>query len=850
MTDSPSCVSLLMRSPAPENSPCDLRHSIAAIARLRNSVRRATQTSLAALLQELHDTRTFAVACGAFPPLLWMQWLDDAQAGLDPACLPGSLAFASLFQRACEDWPGCADLWWRHLRFLKTDGPTAALPALRRILEDALRCCGHDLFSGAALWGEYLQLLLLLLSPQPQPQPQTPADGSVAEQHAEIVAIASSAVRRCSSRPLFLQPEEQQRIGDLCRHTMEHITATTSLPTAQDIARALGEGSSRRAALLQPLVDAVVERREALRVKATAAEAAAADDCEVAAMVLTSDDVVLASALRSLSHAYAQACDPVEFDDALAASLECHLVIAFRSETLWIDRLRMEAEKQGPASAGALALAAQLHLCRRARRACPWSLFIARQLLRLQEQTEGGLSLSSRSSMSKSLGDMAAAVLVETLDLQFQEGPRIVREEWPVADASCEMLIGLFEDVVALAGRIFRASPVEGRGLLEVVQQRADALFLPAAGATAALDPAFRVHRLLVDMRVSVLGEPFTASMAEFYEKYILSSAVLRADVSVWTEMARLQELSGSFDRQLKVLKRGFFSVSELAAAQYLAKEWWVAVRRRGAAVADLSAAETAIQKRLSDLSSAAASTDRRRAVIEGHGEDGEDREQHQQQQQHPMLRGRPSKRARVDLDRRHRIDAAGGVAAVLPENGSYSSSSSSSVSAAIEAGGIAAVLLTAVATEGTDGAVSAAAGAAAAGASGAVAEGWCESAASRELYLSNLPYETTEESLRTLFLQDFADTLASLSVVGDPRDAMKSCRGIAFAVFVDRLSTLRALRALDQTKFLGRTISVQISNKPPKKEASPVGGAALPVRPMLVPRSVAMAARGGRGMR
>ena len=75
----------------------------------------------------------------------------------------------------------------------------------------------------------------------------------------------------------------------------------------------------------------------------------------------------------------------------------------------------------------------------------------------------------------------------------------------------------------------------------------------------------------------------------------------------------------------------------------------------------------------------------------------------------------------------------------------------------------------------------------------------------STKLYVGNLPYETTESDLQTLF-----ESAGSVSTVNIVRDrATGQARGFAFVEMSDEDSAKRAISELDKHAYGGRNLTV-----------------------------------------
>jgi RNA recognition motif-containing protein len=75
----------------------------------------------------------------------------------------------------------------------------------------------------------------------------------------------------------------------------------------------------------------------------------------------------------------------------------------------------------------------------------------------------------------------------------------------------------------------------------------------------------------------------------------------------------------------------------------------------------------------------------------------------------------------------------------------------------------------------------------------------------STKLYVGNLPYETTEADLQTLF--ESAGTVATVTVVRD-RETGRA-RGFAFVEMSDTEGAQRAISELDKHQYGGRNLTV-----------------------------------------
>ena len=90
------------------------------------------------------------------------------------------------------------------------------------------------------------------------------------------------------------------------------------------------------------------------------------------------------------------------------------------------------------------------------------------------------------------------------------------------------------------------------------------------------------------------------------------------------------------------------------------------------------------------------------------------------------------------------------------------------------------------------------------------------------KLYVGNLPYETTESDLQTLFAA--AGEVSTVNIVRDR--ATGQARGFAFVEMGDADGAKRAISDLDQHQFGGRNLTVNEA-KPmaPRAEGGGSGG-------------------------
>ncbi len=75
----------------------------------------------------------------------------------------------------------------------------------------------------------------------------------------------------------------------------------------------------------------------------------------------------------------------------------------------------------------------------------------------------------------------------------------------------------------------------------------------------------------------------------------------------------------------------------------------------------------------------------------------------------------------------------------------------------------------------------------------------------STKLYVGNLPYQTTESDLQTLF--ETAGTVATINIVRDR--ATGQARGFAFVEMSDTDGAQRAINELDKHEYGGRNLTV-----------------------------------------
>ena len=90
----------------------------------------------------------------------------------------------------------------------------------------------------------------------------------------------------------------------------------------------------------------------------------------------------------------------------------------------------------------------------------------------------------------------------------------------------------------------------------------------------------------------------------------------------------------------------------------------------------------------------------------------------------------------------------------------------------------------------------------------------------STKLYVGNLPYETTESDLQTLF--ESAGSVSTINIVRDR--ATGQARGFAFVEMGDEESAKRAISELDKHAYGGRNLTVNEA-KPMTPRGSGGGG-------------------------
>ena len=90
----------------------------------------------------------------------------------------------------------------------------------------------------------------------------------------------------------------------------------------------------------------------------------------------------------------------------------------------------------------------------------------------------------------------------------------------------------------------------------------------------------------------------------------------------------------------------------------------------------------------------------------------------------------------------------------------------------------------------------------------------------STKLYVGNLPYETSESDLQTLF--ETSGEVASINIVRDR--ATGQARGFAFVEMSDAESARRAISELDKHQYGGRNLTVNEA-KPMEPRGGSGGG-------------------------
>jgi RNA recognition motif-containing protein len=94
------------------------------------------------------------------------------------------------------------------------------------------------------------------------------------------------------------------------------------------------------------------------------------------------------------------------------------------------------------------------------------------------------------------------------------------------------------------------------------------------------------------------------------------------------------------------------------------------------------------------------------------------------------------------------------------------------------------------------------------------------ESFMSTKLYVGNLPYETSETDLQTLF--ESAGQVASINIVRDR--ATGQARGFAFVEMSDTEGARKAINELDKHQYGGRSLTVNEA-KPMQPRSGGFGG-------------------------
>ena len=90
----------------------------------------------------------------------------------------------------------------------------------------------------------------------------------------------------------------------------------------------------------------------------------------------------------------------------------------------------------------------------------------------------------------------------------------------------------------------------------------------------------------------------------------------------------------------------------------------------------------------------------------------------------------------------------------------------------------------------------------------------------STKLYVGNLPYETSETDLQTLF--ESAGQVASINIVRDR--ATGQARGFAFVEMSDAEGARKAISELDKHQYGGRSLTVNEA-KPMQPRSNGFGG-------------------------
>ena len=89
------------------------------------------------------------------------------------------------------------------------------------------------------------------------------------------------------------------------------------------------------------------------------------------------------------------------------------------------------------------------------------------------------------------------------------------------------------------------------------------------------------------------------------------------------------------------------------------------------------------------------------------------------------------------------------------------------------------------------------------------------------KLYVGNLPYETTETDLQTLFAA--TGQVSTINIVRDR--ATGQARGFAFVEMSDAESAQRAISQLDKHEFGGRNLTVNEAKPMPSRSNGGGGG-------------------------
>ena|SRR5687767_5910552 len=92
----------------------------------------------------------------------------------------------------------------------------------------------------------------------------------------------------------------------------------------------------------------------------------------------------------------------------------------------------------------------------------------------------------------------------------------------------------------------------------------------------------------------------------------------------------------------------------------------------------------------------------------------------------------------------------------------------------------------------------------------------------STKLYVGNLPYETTESDLQSLF--EASGQVASINIVRDR--ATGQARGFAFVEMSDTESARKAISELDKHQYGGRSLTVnEAKQMAPRGDGGGFGG-------------------------